>query len=129
MTRLVTGNALLCCPLLRSGACAVDCARPCALSRQPWRKPLFQKLHRRTLIQCIAAVAASTAFGCSDEETTPGQEGRDFFPQSVASGDPRPDSVVLWTRAVDPELAGQDTPVKLQVSTEESFSSLVLDKE
>lgn len=89
---------------------------------------MFQKLHRRTLIQCIAAVAASTAFGCSDEETTPGQEGRDFFPQSVASGDPRPDSVVLWTRAVDPELAGQDTPVTLQVSTDESFGSLVLEK-
>ncbi len=90
---------------------------------------MFQKLHRRTLLQCIAAVAASTAFGCSDEEGQgQGPQGHDFFPQSVASGDPRPDSVVLWTRAVDAALAGQDTPVTLQVSTEESFATLVLEK-
>ncbi|XXF79437.1 alkaline phosphatase D family protein [Myxococcaceae bacterium GXIMD 01537] len=85
-----------------------------------------QKLHRRTLLQCIAAVAASTAFGCSDEETSR-LEGRDFFPQSLASGDPRPTSVVLWTRAVDADAADKDTPVKLEVSTQENFSSLVLE--
>lgn len=90
---------------------------------------MSQKLHRRTLLQCIAAAAASTAFGCSDEETTPTQPSSDFFPQSLASGDPRPDSVVLWTRAVDPASADADTTIKLQVSTSDSFGTLVLDKE
>lgn len=88
---------------------------------------MSQKLHRRTILQCIAAVAASTAFGCSDEETSR-LEGHDFFPQSLASGDPRPDSVVLWTRAVDPEFPNQDTPLTLQVSTQESFGTLVLER-
>ena len=27
-----------------------------------------------------------------------------MFPQSVASGDPRPDSVVLWTRLASPDM-------------------------
>jgi alkaline phosphatase D len=30
-----------------------------------------------------------------------GAASTDHFPQSVASGDPRPDRVILWTRLVD----------------------------
>src|SRR5690349_894716 len=88
--------------------------------------PLSQKLHRRTILQSIVAVAATTAFGCSEEETTEQQaeKSRAYFPQSVASGDPRPDSVVLWTRAVDEEHGG-DTTLSLEVSTEESFGTKV----
>jgi alkaline phosphatase D len=87
---------------------------------------LSQKLHRRTILQSIVAVAATTAFGCSEEETTAQQaeKSRAYFPQSVASGDPRPDSVVLWTRAVDAEHSG-DTTLSLEVSTEEGFGTLV----
>jgi alkaline phosphatase D len=90
---------------------------------------LSQKLHRRTILQSVVAVAATTAFGCSDEETTEQQaaESRKFFPQSVASGDPRPDSVVVWTRAVDSEHEhAEDTTVTLEVSKDENFGSLVL---
>jgi alkaline phosphatase D len=88
---------------------------------------LSQKIHRRTILQSIVAVAATTAFGCSDEETTEQQaaRARAFFPQSVASGDPRPDSVVLWTRAVDEEHGG-DTTLTLEVSTDDTFGQLVL---
>ncbi len=35
--------------------------------------------------------------------------GPQFFPQSVASGDPGPDRVVLWTRVADPDLGGRRT--------------------
>jgi alkaline phosphatase D len=91
---------------------------------------LSQKLHRRTILKSIVAVAATTAFGCSDEVTTAQQAAasRKFFPQSVASGDPRPDSVVLWTRAVDDAHghAPGDTVVTLEVSKEEGFGALVL---
>ncbi|KFE67579.1 alkaline phosphatase D family protein [Hyalangium minutum] len=87
---------------------------------------MSQKLHRRTILQSIVAVAATTAFGCSEEETTEQQaaQSRAYFPQSVASGDPRPDSVVLWTRAVDEEHGG-DVTLSLEVSTEESFGTLI----
>jgi len=43
------------------------------------------------------------------------------FPQSVASGDPRPDSVVLWTRAVNPDQPDGDVTVAMEVATDERF--------
>ena len=94
---------------------------------------MSHKLHRRTILQSVVAVAATTAFGCSEETTTDQQAAasRKFFPQSVASGDPRPDSVVVWTRAVDSEHEGHaagDTTLTLEVSKDESFGSLVLNQ-
>jgi alkaline phosphatase D len=88
---------------------------------------LSQKLHRRTILQSIVAVAATTAFRCSDEILIPKVDAREYFPQSVASGDPRPDSVVLWTRAVDPAHGG-NTTLTLEVSKEEGFGTLVLEQ-
>ncbi|HLL03411.1 MAG TPA: PhoD-like phosphatase N-terminal domain-containing protein, partial [Myxococcaceae bacterium] len=93
---------------------------------------MSQKLHRRTILQSVVAVAATTAFGCSDEQTTDQQaaESRKFFPQSVASGDPRSDSVVVWTRAVDSDHghAAGDSTLTLEVSKDESFGALVLNQ-
>jgi alkaline phosphatase D len=52
------------------------------------------------------------------------ETGCEFFPQSVASGDPKPNSVVLWTRVVD---EGREAlPVELQLSTREDFSTRVM---
>jgi alkaline phosphatase D len=89
---------------------------------------LSQKLHRRTLLQSIVAVAATAAFGCGDDEAqvSASERSRAYFPQSVASGEPRPGSVVLWTRAVNAEHAGEDTALTLEVSEDESFGTLVL---
>ena len=89
---------------------------------------MSQKIHRRTILQSIVAAAATTAFGCSDEvepSDLQAERARAFFPQSVASGDPRPNSVVLWTRAVDEEQGG-DTTLTLEVSTDDTFGQLVL---
>ena len=61
---------------------------------------------------CLGAVATAAA--------------SEFFPQSVASGDPRPDSVVLWTRAVAPgKLTDWRTSVELEVATDPSFTNVV----
>jgi alkaline phosphatase D len=89
---------------------------------------LSQPLHRRTVLKCLIAVAASTALGCPDDEG-PVEEGRAYFPQSVASGDPRPDAVVLWTRAVDPARPDEDVELTLQVATDEDFKNRVLELE
>ena len=50
------------------------------------------------------------------------------FPQSVASGDPAPDSVVLWTRLAP--IAGEqgDAPVSLEVATDPGFSASVIQR-
>ncbi len=48
------------------------------------------------------------------------------YPQGVASGDPRPDSVVLWTRVEDPEAAPDaDLAVTVEVATDPEFSDVV----
>lgn len=52
----------------------------------------------------------------------------DYFPQSVASGDPTADSVVLWTRAVLPD-GGLPEAVSLTVATDEGLTDVVATRE
>jgi alkaline phosphatase D len=54
--------------------------------------------------------------------------GGQYFPQSIASGDPRPDSVVLWTRVDDPALAGADLPVRVIVTQDPFFQHVVMNQ-
>lgn len=69
----------------------------------------------------VFAASASAAFaGATVVE--PGA-----WPQGVASGDPRPDSVVIWTR-IDPAfVGGAEVDVRWQVATDAAFSSVLAD--
>jgi alkaline phosphatase D len=51
----------------------------------------------------------------------------EYFPQSVASGDPTADSIVLWTRAVGPD-GGIPTRVDLAVATDAGMTNVVASK-
>ena len=63
-----------------------------------------------TLISAGAAVGtAACGVQANAHELSPEQ----IFPQSLASGDPRPTSVVLWTRVVDSERAKADLELSL----------------
>jgi alkaline phosphatase D len=86
------------------------------------------KIDRRGFLGCIVIVA--TAAGCGSDPSPasgapPVDDGARFFPQGIASGDPRPTSVVLWTRIEDPELAGEDVPLSLEVATDAGFANVV----
>ena len=86
-------------------------------------------LTRRSFLQVIA-VSAATLDACSsdDDASPPGSapsDGRAYFPQSVASGDPKPDSVVLWTRVINPAVAG-DLTLTLEVAKDAQFAELVV---
>ncbi|MCD0505709.1 alkaline phosphatase D family protein, partial [Bordetella petrii] len=48
------------------------------------------------------------------------------YPQGVASGDPRPDSIILWTRVLGED--GAAVPLRVQMARDESFSELLLDE-
>jgi alkaline phosphatase D len=64
--------------------------------------------------------------GCSSDEPEVARallDRESAFPQSVASGDPRPDSVILWTRVVDPEDPG-DLTVTLEVATDRAMEQV-----
>lgn len=60
-----------------------------------------------------------------DAGVLPPEESEPFFPQSVASGDPRPTSVVLWTRVEDSFRAGEHLVLSLKVALDPDFEQLV----
>ncbi|RZT41480.1 alkaline phosphatase D family protein [Cupriavidus agavae] len=85
----------------------------------------------------VTVTAATTGLaGCGGDDgnstpnpstppvTSPGTAYR--FDQGVASGDPKPDSVMLWTRVAGAS-ASQPVSVRLQVATAADFSALVVD--
>jgi alkaline phosphatase D len=87
-------------------------------------------LPRRRFLE-LSLVSAGAALGpvaCSSDATSAPQAPLDstvFFPQSVASGDPRPSSVVLWTRVVDADHLDVDYSLTLELATDEAFTQLV----
>jgi len=86
--------------------------------------PTERELPRRQFLKMIvvSAAAAGVLAGCDDDDSFPVDETR--FPQSVASGDPTANSVVLWTRVA---AGSADQTLRLQVASDEGFSALVLD--
>jgi len=85
------------------------------------------EISRRHILKSIvvvagAGVAGSVLDGCGSEELQDG--AATYFPQSLASGDPKTDSVVLWTRVHDPAASG-DLALRLQVATDAGFDGLV----
>jgi alkaline phosphatase D len=87
-------------------------------------------LRRRFLQSLVVTVVASACGEDSAEESPPGSSAVDSlkaFPQGVASGDPKPGSVILWTR-FDPAGAGAPAaPVKVRyvVALDEALSGVV----
>lgn len=49
------------------------------------------------------------------------------FPQGVSSGDPRPTSVMLWTRAVRNDDPRADVKLRVQVATDAAFAEMLVD--
>lgn len=80
---------------------------------------------RRELVGLLSSstffLTASPRLGAQDE-APPATALR--FPQGVASGDPQPDAVMLWTRA-EPEVAGR-VEVLLDVARDEAFNDIIL---
>jgi len=85
-----------------------------------------KRVSRRSFLRTVvvsagaASLGPSVLSGCADDAVARPVEG--VFPQSVASGDPRPDSIVLWTRAV-PDVDVGDGLVGLELSTDPDFTS------
>ena len=55
-------------------------------------------LTRRRFVEAATAAGAVLALGTGSAASPAWRERRDLYPQGVASGDPEPDSVLLWTR-------------------------------
>jgi alkaline phosphatase D len=97
---------------------------------------LKNNISRRRFIKTAVAASGAAALplsgltGCSNSDSDGSARTlSDYFPQSVMSGDPRPDSVILWTRVNDS--VSSDITLALEVATASDFNdaSLVLAQE
>ncbi len=94
-------------------------------------------IKRRHFLQATLATAGAVITGCGDGDTsgsgtttttgTPRtlEDGAKYFPQSVASGDPRPDGMILWTRVEDEGTAANDVALELELSPNVEFSEYI----
>jgi alkaline phosphatase D len=90
----------------------------------------MRKLTRREFVAAAAAMGASVAWGAPRpaRSRTKWVERRARFAQGVASGDPAPDSVLLWTRVSD--AGGADAiALTVEVAEDEAFLRVVASAE
>jgi len=91
----------------------------------------MSQLTRRQLLMAAAALgaapvwAAATPARAHRERSVPAasKERRDLFPEGVASGDPQPDSVLLWTRR--PFESGTSSRLLVEVAEDEAFATVI----
>lgn len=84
----------------------------------------MKKLTRRAFIASAAAIGAGLALGgIARASKSAWVERRDLYPDGVASGDPEPDSVILWTRR--PFEAGTSHHLIAEVALDSDFTRVV----
>src|SRR6185436_87497 len=81
---------------------------------------------RREFLALAASFGATLAWpGLSAYgSTTSWRERRDLYPQGVASGDPHPDSVILWTRR-PPSQDSVATRLTVEIADDSAFRRVV----
>jgi alkaline phosphatase D len=80
-------------------------------------------LSRREFVQLAAAMGASLAWSsAAGASRTNWREARNLYPEGVASGDPDPTSVILWTRR--PFASGRQL-LTVEVAEDEAFRRVV----
>lgn len=87
---------------------------------------MSEQTTRRSLLKQAAALGAALAFSqsCAHTPTGPRTERRDLYPQGVASGDPAPESVILWTRR-EPDAGATAHRLVVEVASDEAFARIV----
>jgi alkaline phosphatase D len=81
-------------------------------------------LSRREFIGRAAAIGATLAWaGPSASSVSHWRERRDLFPEGVASGDPEPESVILWTRR--PFATGDRAILTAEIALDPDFRKII----
>ena len=85
--------------LVGIATCPEGDAIPGANPRPSCVTTVMHRLTRRDFLGRAAAIGATLAWARPALSAVPRwRERRDLFPEGVASGDPEPESVILWTR-------------------------------
>ena len=92
-------------------------------------------MKRREFLRHSSVLAGTYAFGAlsrvvSAQTAAPGEiaENPGVFPQGVASADPQPDAVLLWTRAVPGDEAAESLDLIVQLARTATFDDLVIEQ-
>src|SRR3712207_4940027 len=81
-------------------------------------------VNRRRVLKASALLPAALA-GCGSEGTkAPDPSESHFFRHGVASGDPLPDAVILWTRVT--RTIAESITVSWEISAERTFLTVML---
>jgi alkaline phosphatase D len=82
------------------------------------------KIGRRAFLQAAVIMGASPVWAAT-RTSSPAhwKERRDLYPEGVASGDPSPDSVILWTRR--PFTSGDRQLLTVEVALDPAFRRIV----
>src|SRR3954470_3281931 len=81
-------------------------------------------ISRRSFLKAATVIGASVAFvGPVQGSRVHWKERRDLYPQGVASGDPDPHSVILWTRR--PFDQGTSHRLTVEVAEDEAFDRVI----
>ena len=85
------------------------------------------RITRRQFLAQATAIGAALAFGrgCEHVPGVARTERRDLFPQGVASGDPAPDSVIMWTRRA-PDAGVAAHRLGVEVARDAAFTDIVV---
>jgi alkaline phosphatase D len=83
-------------------------------------------ISRRKFIELAASFGASLAFRSASVQasTISWRERRDLYPQGVASGDPHPDSVILWTRRA-PAKDNEAAKLTVEIAADPEFRRVI----
>src|SRR5436190_9740155 len=80
--------------------------------------------NRREFVQLAAGMGAALAWsGTARASRTKWTERRNLYPEGVASGDPDPSSVILWTRR--PFTSGKRQVLTVEVATDPEFHRVI----
>jgi alkaline phosphatase D len=85
---------------------------------------LLSELDSHDLSVAVEPARATDAEGREVFAFDPDADPRSIFPQSVASGGPTPEGVILWTR-VDPAAFVPGKPLGVRVAADEGFEEVV----
>src|SRR5215510_9689505 len=84
---------------------------------------LMDSLTRREFIEMAASIGAALAWrsAYASDSKIAWRERRDLYPQGVASGDPHPESVLLWTRR-PPSQESEAGRLRVEIAEDPAFN-------
>lgn len=86
----------------------------------------MKHLNRRTFMQLSGILTASVVVSCAKSPNTSlTQPSSVNFTHSVASGDPTPSAIIIWTRATPSQKNSSAVNVNWQVATDKAFDNIV----